>query len=351
MSGEFEHARSMYQEAMGAEADCLEAIYNLAVVNKRLSDHQSALGLFEKLHAIIPNSVEVVWQIADLFDAANQSRNAIKWFKILNARVPTDPAVLARIGNIYLKEEEEAQAFHYHQESYRYYPVNMNVISWLGAYFVKNEMYEKAVAYFERAAQIQPKEVKWKLMVASCHRRSGDYQLAFEIYRVIHADFPDNIECLRYLVHICDDLGKKDQVHEYVVKLRKAERAVEPQQEQEQQYAPPQQGYQEQYAPQHEQQQPMRPVARAEPRLLARDVRAPPFLASRERRLAAAPLLLRTHTHASSRRPAGESDYEQSQVMAAGHQKVGGPTKKVAAGGVGDDLFGDDELEDDLLPH
>ena len=31
---------------------------------------------------------------------------------------------------------------------------------------------------------------------------SGDYALAFEIYRAIHADFPDNIECLRYLVHI-----------------------------------------------------------------------------------------------------------------------------------------------------
>ena len=46
---------------------------------------------------------------------------------------------------------------------------------------------------------------------------------------MIHADFPDNVECLRYLVHICDDLGKKDQVHEYVVKLRKAERAQEPQ--------------------------------------------------------------------------------------------------------------------------
>ena len=141
---------------MGAEADCTEAIYNLGVVTKRLGDHARALGLFEKLHAILPSSIEVVWQIADLFDISNQPRPAIKWFKILNARVPTDPGVLARIGNIYLKEEDEAQAFHYHQESYRYFPVNMNVISWLGAYFVKNEMYEKAVAYFERAAQIQP---------------------------------------------------------------------------------------------------------------------------------------------------------------------------------------------------
>ena len=87
--------------------------------------------------------------------------------------------------------------------------------------------YEKAVTYFERAAQIQPQEVKWKLMVASCHRRSGDYALAFEIYRAIHSDFPENVECLRYLVHICDDLGKKDQSHDYVVKLRAVERAME----------------------------------------------------------------------------------------------------------------------------
>ena len=64
-------------------------------------------------------------------------------------------------------------------------------------------------------------------MVASCHRRSGDYALAFEIYRAIHSDFPENIECLRYLVHICDDLGKKDQSHDYVVKLRAVERAME----------------------------------------------------------------------------------------------------------------------------
>ena len=62
----------------------------------------SALGLFEKLHQIVPSSIEVIWQIGDLFDQSGQPRTAIKWFKILNARVPTDPSRLARIGNIYL---------------------------------------------------------------------------------------------------------------------------------------------------------------------------------------------------------------------------------------------------------
>lgn len=98
-----------------------------------------------------------------------------------------------------INDDDDTQRFHYHSESYRFYPVDMEVISWLGAYFVKSEMYEKvcsillsscfyccwqAMAYFIRASQIQPKEVKWRLMIASCYRRIGNFQQALKIYEV-----------------------------------------------------------------------------------------------------------------------------------------------------------------------
>lgn len=85
-------------------------------------------------------------------------------------------------------------ACHWHTEAHRYYPVNLNVTSWLGVWYVKREMYEQAIGeaplsltihhmlsltpcqeYFERAAQVQPGEVKWQLMVTSCYRRLGDF--------------------------------------------------------------------------------------------------------------------------------------------------------------------------------
>lgn len=44
----------------------------------------------------------------------------------------------------------------------------------------------------------RPNEIKWQLMMASCLRRSGNYQKAFEMYRQIHARFPENIECSLY---------------------------------------------------------------------------------------------------------------------------------------------------------
>lgn len=125
-------------------------------------------------------------------------RQATKWFNILTTRVPTDPGILARLGQIYSREEDEAQAFHYHLEAYRYFPVNMEVISWLGAYFVKNELYEKAMQFFERAAQIQPEEVKVRvrrsLQQQCCfvQRVTGGVRVAVEAYgRVVPPSHPE----------------------------------------------------------------------------------------------------------------------------------------------------------------
>ena len=83
---------------------------------------------------------------------------------------------------------------------------------------------EKAIGYFERAALMQPDDVKWQLMIASCYRRSGNYHKALETYKIIHRKFPENIECLKFLVKICSDMGLKEAM-EYAQELKKAERA------------------------------------------------------------------------------------------------------------------------------
>ena len=80
-------------------------------------------------------------------------------------------------------------------QSSRFYPANLEVIDWLGSYFIEHQVSEKAILYFERATLIQPAEVKWHLIIASCYRRAGNYQRALAKYKEIHVKFPDNIEC------------------------------------------------------------------------------------------------------------------------------------------------------------
>lgn len=42
----------------------------------------------------------------------------------------------------------------------------MEVISWLGIWYVKSELYENAVTLFERAAEVEPDEIKWKVILS-----------------------------------------------------------------------------------------------------------------------------------------------------------------------------------------
>ncbi|KAE8627522.1 hypothetical protein XENTR_v10007034 [Xenopus tropicalis] len=226
INGEYEKAAEYYKEALRNDSSCTEALYNLGLTYKRLNRLEEALDCFHKLHAILRNSAQVLSQIAALYEMLEDPNQAIEWLMQLISVVPTDAHTLAKLGELYDNEGDKSQAFQYYYESYRYFPSNIEVIEWLGAYYIDTQFCEKAIQYFERASLIQPTQVKWQLMVASCYRRSGNYQKALDTYKEIHKKFPDNVECLRFLVRLCTDIGLKE-VQEYATKLKKAEKLKE----------------------------------------------------------------------------------------------------------------------------
>uniref|UniRef100_A0A8C4UWK6 Intraflagellar transport protein 88 homolog n=1 Tax=Falco tinnunculus TaxID=100819 RepID=A0A8C4UWK6_FALTI len=225
-NGDYEKAAEFYKEALRNDSSCTEALYNLGLTYKKLNRIDEALDCFLKLHAVLRNSAQVLHQIANIYEIMEDPNQAMEWLLQLISIVPTDPHVLSKLGKLYDNEGDKSQAFHYYYESYRYFPSNIEVIEWLGAYYIDTQFCEKAIEYFERAALILPTQVKWQLMVASCYRRSGNYQKALEKYKVIHRKFPENVECLRFLVRLCTDMGLKE-VQEYMTKLKKVEKLKE----------------------------------------------------------------------------------------------------------------------------
>jgi intraflagellar transport protein 88 len=63
VSGELSRAREMYLEAVGVEADCIEAIYNLGLVNLKLNNYQEAQSAFDKLNTSLPSMPEALYQL------------------------------------------------------------------------------------------------------------------------------------------------------------------------------------------------------------------------------------------------------------------------------------------------
>jgi intraflagellar transport protein 88 len=236
----YHNAKELYMEGIGVEADCVEAIFNLGLCSRYMAyldyefnkeNYQKTMKIslqaFEKLNSILSDAPECTWNIAFICDQLSEMdtkyfKRAKDTYKRLSAQVKTDAGVLARYGAL-LARDDESDAVSNQQDSYKYFPCDMDVISWLGAYFVRSEMYEKAIEYFHRASQIQPKEVKWKLMVASCHRRINDLERALATYMEIDKKHPDNIECLNYLQKLCQDLGRHEDYEKYTKALSKAQ--------------------------------------------------------------------------------------------------------------------------------
>ncbi|XP_064131444.1 intraflagellar transport protein 88 homolog isoform X12 [Loxodonta africana] len=225
-NGDYEKAAEFYKEALRNDSSCTEALYNIGLTYKKLNRLDEALDCFLKLHAILRNSAQVLYQIANVYELMEDPNQAIEWLMQLISVVPTDSRALSKLGELYDGEGDKSQAFQYYYESYRYFPSNIGVIEWLGAYYIDTQFCEKAIQYFERASLIQPTQVKWQLMVASCFRRSGNYQKALDTYKDIHRKFPENVECLRFLVRLCTDIGLKE-VQEYATKLKRLEKMKE----------------------------------------------------------------------------------------------------------------------------
>ncbi|XP_033002192.1 intraflagellar transport protein 88 homolog isoform X2 [Lacerta agilis] len=225
-NGDYEKAAEFYKESLRNDSSCTEALYNIGLTYKKLNRLDESLDSFLKLHAILRNSAQVLFQIASIYELMEDPNQAIEWLMQLISVVPTDSHALAKLGELYDSEGDKSQAFQYYYESYRYFPSNIEVIEWLGAYYIDTQFCEKAIHYFERAALIQPTQVKWQLMVASCFRRSGNYQKALDTYKAIHRKFPDNAECLRFLVRLCTDMGLKE-IQEYATKLKRVEKLKE----------------------------------------------------------------------------------------------------------------------------
>ncbi|KAJ7522506.1 hypothetical protein O6H91_18G014900 [Diphasiastrum complanatum] len=221
--GDLEGAKVMFLEAIEVEAECVEANYNLGLTYKKLGLFEAALTTFKKLSNWLPSNNDVLFQMGHVNEMMGNFQEAIKWLEILVTKAMHDAGVLAKLGNLYSICNDEAKALHFYNESHRTYPVNIDIVSWLGFYYVKNEVYEKAMSFFELASKIQPHEAKWQLLLASCYRKTGMYTIAFSKYKEILGKHPDNVECLRHLVHMCNSLGKREEVKEYQIRLHKAE--------------------------------------------------------------------------------------------------------------------------------
>ncbi|KAL3319078.1 Intraflagellar transport protein 88 [Cichlidogyrus casuarinus] len=223
---QYDQALDRYREALEVDSSCFEALFNAGLAYKRLNRLEEALETFGKLNKLAPNDPSVLYQLMDLNEQIKNFDLSHHHALQLHSVASKDPQLLKKLGEYYSSEDDEAQALHFYQEAFKCYPCEFDVIEWLGTYYVRNELCEQAVAYFEKAALLQPNEARWPILIASCHRRTGDYKKAMEKYEAIHRKFPENTDCLEFLVRLCSDMAYPE-AEEYSAELKKLKKMKE----------------------------------------------------------------------------------------------------------------------------
>ncbi|MEE6472724.1 hypothetical protein FKM82_009699 [Ascaphus truei] len=213
---------------------------NKAITYLRQKDFNQAvetLKMFEKKDSRVKSAAAT--NLSSLYFLENEYTQAELYADLAVSSDRYNPFALTNKGNVVFRSGEYEKAAEYYKEALRNDSSCTEALYNIGLTYKKLNRLEEALDYFlklhailRNSAQVLnqiarlPTQVKWQLMVASCYRRSGNYQKALDTYKEIHRKFPDNVECLRFLVRLCTDIGLKE-VQEYATKLKKAEKMKE----------------------------------------------------------------------------------------------------------------------------
>ncbi|CAF0751378.1 unnamed protein product, partial [Didymodactylos carnosus] len=223
---DLEKARYYYEEALNIDAGCVEALHNLILTLMRSNQYQRVKDLLHKYHTIQPTNAQVFCLMAKALQQSDDIDNAKSWYLQALSAYRMDGHLQRKLGELIDEQGDKSDAFQYFYDAYRHNPTDIETIQWLASYYIEAQYPEKAVEFCEQAALVRPGEIKWHMMVASCHRRSGDYTAALEKYKWIHSHFPDNTDCIQFLIKIAADLGLPE-VEQYQNELKKVNKMKE----------------------------------------------------------------------------------------------------------------------------
>lgn len=226
---DYDSAKVMFENALEIDPISFEALFNLGLIYKKLGDYDNAMNYFRKLQVNLGHKQhpEVIYQIGNVYEHMNDSQAALEWYLQLLGLVQLDSGVFQKIGEVYENDGDRQQAFHYHLEAYRVNPINHSVINWIGSHYIELQVAEKAIAFYEKAALNNLDDPYFMLRVAGCYRRIGNPQKSMQLFQAIHEQFPDNLDCIRALMHLTETQGMDDLREHYLAEFQRVEKAKE----------------------------------------------------------------------------------------------------------------------------
>ncbi|KAI3386400.1 hypothetical protein SNEBB_008277 [Seison nebaliae] len=219
-----DEAERYFVEAIKNDSQCMEALYNMALLMKQKGNYSYALKYLNKIQKMQDRvDAQVLTLTGTCHALLHEYNEAINFYNQALSLHPHDSSILVKLGEMHQKLGDLRGAYQHYLDAYKIDSSNMRIIEWLGDYHIQQNQFFEAIKYFYNASMAMPTQEEWPLKIASCLVKK-DIRQAIVQYKRIHVQFPENIECLTALVKLLNPIDH-NEAQMYATFLKKAERA------------------------------------------------------------------------------------------------------------------------------
>ncbi|XP_055375936.1 intraflagellar transport protein 88 homolog [Condylostylus longicornis] len=231
LQGNYEKAKSYLESALAIDMTSFEANYNLGLVMKLTGNLYEAEEIFNKIkqsmsHAKHPHVYYQLAKIQETLDPSS-STSLDSYLQLLGISNEMDSKLYQKVGEIYEGFNDRQEANQYYNEAYRINPSDISIASSIGSYYIKLQAVERAIYYYERAVLANPNDPNLMLRVASCFKHMHSPKSYLGLFEKIYARFPENLSCLRALMHVTKSQGMMDLHEKYSADYARIEKKIQ----------------------------------------------------------------------------------------------------------------------------
>lgn len=219
LKGNYSEAFELFRHALEINQDLVGALYELSNYGHYMRNDSMATALVEQASAIDADNYWLKQALVQLYVDQKREEDAIAELERMAKQYPRKSEVLLMLADMYQRRKDyesvvrtldrvellEGKSERLSMEKFRIY-VQM-----------KDE--KRAFAEMRALAEEYPNDVRYRVLIGDLYFDNRKLQQAYDIYRQIEAEHPDNINLQLSLAHYYQEVGDEEHHQQMLTRL------------------------------------------------------------------------------------------------------------------------------------
>ncbi len=187
-SGDLAGASSAYEEQLALKSDAIYAYINLGIVYRKQGRRDAALSILTRGLEVAPDTPKLYNALGDVYAALRQYEQAQAQYQRAIELNSEDQYAFNRWVACQIKQQGPEAAVEQLRQVLKIpsRQKNAHLHALLGLQLKKLKRYEEAIAAMQKAVQLNPQSIYFRIQLAFCYSKNSEYPKVLELLEPIY---------------------------------------------------------------------------------------------------------------------------------------------------------------------